>query len=328
MSNGADGTRALDFVTIGETMLRLSAPVGVALERAERLEVEAAGAESNVAVDLARLGWRTAWISRLPANPLGRSVASRIRQHGVDISRVIWVDDDARLGLCFVESPVPPRRGRVLYDRADSAFARIRPDEVDWAFVSEARFLHLTGITPALSAACLELVRRALGIAARSGVTVSFDLNYRAGLWSPQEAADQLSELLPSVDVLIATAADVRTLFGLECSAGEQAQTLAGRFGCEIVAVTDGADGAVAWHDQRRMLSQEPAVEAAVVDRIGRGDAFAAGFLYALDKGTDAALRCGVALAALKQTYRGDFAWATVEDLDAIVAGDRTEMIR
>src|SRR5919204_1373052 len=166
------GAERLDLVTIGETMLRLATPVGVPLERATELEVEVAGAESNVAVAFSRLGYRTGWVSRLPANAMGRLVVNRILEHRVDVSRVLWADRASRLGLYYLEASAPPRPGRVIYDRADSAFAQIDPDEVDWQYVAGARRLHLTGITPVLSPSCLALVRRALAEAKKAGQSV------------------------------------------------------------------------------------------------------------------------------------------------------------
>jgi 2-dehydro-3-deoxygluconokinase len=317
------GAERLDLVTIGETMLRLATPVGVPLERATELEVEVAGAESNVAVAFSRLGYQTGWVSRLPANAMGRLVVNRILEHRVDVSRVLWADRGSRLGLYYWEANAPPRPGRVIYDRADSAFARIDADEVDWPYIRNARWLHLTGITPVLSDSCRRLVERALDEARRAGQAVSFDLNYRATLWPADEAAASFREMLEGVRVLFVSSRDTKTLFGLDTSPEQQAMELAKRFKAEVVAVTLGSDGAVACENGR--LNRVRAFQATEIDRLGRGDAFVAGFLHGMEKsGAEAGLRYGAALAALKQTYRGDIAWTTAEELEAVVnSGER-----
>lgn len=315
-----------ELVTIGESMLRLTPVDGSPLERAGRLDVDVAGAESNVAVAFARLGHRAAWVSRLPKTALGRLVASRIGEHGVDLSRVLWADRGSRLGIYYFESKIPPRPGRVIYDRADSAFARIDPDEVDWDFVGSARRLHLTGITPALGPACRELVERALEVARRRGQAVSFDLNYRTTLWEPQTAAPALTDLLKGVGLLFASSRDARSLFGLDGTGEQQAAELARRLRVQLVVVTCAENGAAAWDGRGHRVQAFRSVE---VDRIGRGDAFVAGFLHRIGEGnTDEALRYGSALAALKQTYRGDFVWATPDELEAVVRSDEHEVER
>ena len=321
------GAERLDLVTIGETMLRLATPVGVPLERATELEVEVAGAESNVAVAFSRLGYRTGWVSRLPANAMGRLVVNRILEHRVDVSRVLWADRASRLGLYYWEANAPPRPGRVIYDRADSAFARIDADEVDWHYVRSARWLHLTGITPVLSDSCRRLVERALGQARRAGQAVSFDLNYRATLWPADEAAASFREMLEGVRVLFVSSRDTKTLFGLDTSPEQQATELAKRFQAEVVAVTLGSNGAVACENGR--LHRVQAFQSTEIDRLGRGDAFVAGFLHGMEKGgAEAALSYGAALAALKQTYRGDIAWTTAEELEAVVNSSERQIER
>src|SRR5438876_8672625 len=148
-----DGAGMPDVVTIGETMLRLSAPPGVPLEQAPQLDVHVAGAESNVAIALCRLGTTAGWISRLVDTPLGRRIVNELRGHGVDVSRVLWAPG-GRIGIYFLEQGIPPRQHRIIYDRAQSAMSLLGPKEVDWGFVRSARLVHLTGITPALSAGC------------------------------------------------------------------------------------------------------------------------------------------------------------------------------
>lgn len=307
-----------EVVTIGETMLRFTPEPGSSLEQADTYRVDAGGAESNVAVALARLGRQSAWISRLPSTPLGRRIASRIGSHGVDISRVIWTPQ-GRVGLWFLEPPVPPRPGRAYYDRAGSAFSQIDPDEVDWAFVRQARWLHLTGITPALSAGCRALVRRALDEVAGAALTVSFDVNYRARLWPPEQAREVLEPVLHRVAVIFCPLRDARTVFGETAEAEEVASGWAQRYGARLVVITAGEAGAVAFDGSLHRVVRRYSVQ--VVDPVGRGDAFVAGFIGGyLEGGTPTALEWAAALAALKQTYAGDLVWCTREDLLDVIA--------
>src|SRR5438445_13067239 len=134
-------------------MLRLSALPGVPREQAPQLDVHVAGAQSNVAIALCRLGTTAGWISRLVDTPLGRRIVNELRGHGVDVSRVLWAPD-GRIGIYFLEQGIPPRQHRIIYDRAQSAMALLDPNDVDWGLVRSARLLNLTGIRPTLSAAC------------------------------------------------------------------------------------------------------------------------------------------------------------------------------
>src|SRR5436853_3382539 len=167
-----------DLVTLGEVLLRLSIPSPGRFETARQLDVQVGGAEANVAAAAARLGLRVAWISALPANAWGERTRRELTGHGIDCEAVRTIDG-ARMGTYFLEYGVPPRPIRVLYDRRDSAFARLGPDDVDWSAVRDARLLHVSGVTPALGDRSRALVRRALAEARE----VSFDVNYRATLW-------------------------------------------------------------------------------------------------------------------------------------------------
>ncbi|MBX5476927.1 MAG: sugar kinase [Clostridia bacterium] len=307
-------------VTLGEALLRLSAPEGVALEDCHRLEVRAAGAESNVAVALARFGVASAWISALVDNPLGRLVAGSIRRHGVDLSGVVW-SADGRVGTYYIELGRPPRPNRIVYDRADSAFARLDPDAVNWDLLDGARVLHLSGVTMAVNPA---VALRARDEAARRGVPVSWDVNYRARLWTESEARKALAPAVAGCAVLKLTAEEAHHVFGFEGSAEVLAASVAESTGAAVVVVTDGSRGAVAAVGGRLLREEGHEVEG--LDRVGAGDAFVAGLLYALldsprpglDTSPDAVrrgLRLGSAHAALKHTYFGDIAWTTLDDV-------------
>src|SRR5713101_3871007 len=178
-----------DVITFGEAMIRLSPPNFLRLEQAHSLDLKVGGAELNTAVGLARLGRSAAWISRLTDNPLGRLIANRAREAGVATEHVVWTSDD-RVGLYFLEFGAAPRASSVLYDRKGAAIAAIQPGTVDWrAVFTGARWFHVTGITPALSAGAAETTREALQAARAASVRTSIDLNYRAKLWSQADAA-------------------------------------------------------------------------------------------------------------------------------------------
>jgi 2-dehydro-3-deoxygluconokinase len=316
----------LDVVTIGETMLRFTPASDQTLEQAEYYRVDTGGAESNVAIALARLGWKTAWISRLPDSPLGRRLAGRIRAHGVDVSRIIWASS-GRVGLWYFEPPVPPRPGQAYYDRAGSTFSLIDPDEVDWDFVRTARWLHLTGITPALSPQCRALVHRALEEVANVPITVSFDVNYRSRLWTPAEARAALEPTLHRVAMVFCPLRDACILFNDAGDAESVARTWARRFGARVVVITAGEAGAVAFDGTAHFLPRRYPVQ--VVDPLGTGDAFAAGFIGGyLEGGTGTGLAWAAGMAALKQSYLGDAPWCTREDLLHLISAESTGIQR
>lgn len=305
-----------DIVTFGECMVRFSTPGGVMLEQAERLRADPAGTESNVAVAFARLGARSAWLSALPDNPIGRWMAERIAAHGVDVSHVVWTHD--RAGIFFLEAGSPPRGSRVVYDRADSAVSRLTPEMIDWAFVTDTRLLHLSGITPALSESCRDIVVRALTAARARGCMTSFDINYRAKLWSPEQAAAVLSPMLGMVDILISTVSDIRLLFGFEGSPDKMIERVRTRFHNRTVVLTLPEGGAVGWSKETGLL-RTGAHPVERVDRLGAGDAFDAGLLWGLLRGDLAGgLAAGAALASLSHAEHGDVTWSTAAEINAL----------
>lgn len=304
-------------VTFGEAMLRLSPASDSSLEKTEHLKVEIAGAEANVAIALSRLGVSTSWISRLPDNALGRRIAAKVREHGVDVSHVTW-SEEGRVGLYFAELGAEPRVPHVIYDRAASAFAAMTPEELHPQALAGADLLHITGITPALSESCRQTQERLVDMARRQGVAISFDVNYRAKLGPPMEARAVAERIMDWATFLFVNRADAETVLGIPGEAEEQLRELHSRFSHATIVLTSGADGALAWQDR---LYGCAAVPGAVVDRIGRGDAFCAGYLFGhAQGGPELGLSCGTALASLAQTFSGDIPWITREDV-LIVAG-------
>ncbi len=306
-----------DLVTLGEVLLRLSIPSPARFETARQLDLQIGGAEGNVAATCARLGLRTAWISALPANAWGERVRRELTSHGVDCAYVRMLED-ARLGLYFIEYGAPPRPIRVLYDRRDSALSRLRPEEVDWEPVRRARLVHLTGITPALGEGPRGLFQQAL----REAQVVSFDVNYRAKLWKPDEAREVILEVLPRVRYLFVGAEEARTIFGLEGAAEDVLAALALLARNATVALMQGEAGsAVLDRGQIVRPTIRPAVQA--VDPIGAGDAYVAGFLWSLLRGRPLqdAVNVAAVVAALKCSLWGDIAAISVQDVEDTLAG-------
>lgn len=302
----------LDIVTIGESMLRLTPPAPHVLEQAPYFEVRAAGAESNVAIAAARMGLRTGWISSLPPNPLGRRVASAIRGHGVDVSRVLWTDG-GRVGIYFIDSDQPGRSRDTIYDRAGSAITELTPDQLDWEYLSGARVLHTSGITLALGEGPREIVARALQGASEHQQLVSFDLNYRSKLWTPGKARQIVEPILTQVDILCAGLEEASVVLGLSGRGAAVAESLFEKYSPKVVVITDGPRDSVAYDGTLHTSTPRPVT---VVDRIGAGDAFVAGFLAGyLEKGVEFGLAMATALGALKLTYVGDVAWCTREEV-------------
>lgn len=318
---------AYDLLTFGETMIRLSTTPGERLETAVGLDLGIGGTESNVAVALARLGRRAAWFSVLPRNPFGLRIAGELRRHGVDVDHVHWTDQ-GRVGVYYLDTGAAPRPTHVIYDRAGSAVAACDPDALDLSIVTDARLLHLTGITPALSSGCAEVARRLVANAAAAGVPLSFDVNYRSLLWPPEAAAEALAPFCAAATILFCGRADAETLWGLTGSDEAVLAALADRFGAATTVLTAGADGALAL-TQDGASYREAAITTAVVDRIGAGDAFAAGFLHGyLDGDLAQALQIGVRLAALKMTVRGDLAVLTPDDLASCLPEKTHHVVR
>jgi 2-dehydro-3-deoxygluconokinase len=306
-----------DLVTLGEVMLRLSVPSPDRFDTARMLDVQIGGAEANVAAVAARLGARAAWISAVPQNPWGERVCRELTGHGVDCAGVRFVPD-ARLGVYFLEPGVPPRPLRILYDRHDSAFTRLTPEAVDWVPVRHARIVHLTGITPALGANPRRLVERALDEA----VTASFDVNYRATLWSAGAARAFVESVLPRLRYLFLGVAEARTLFELTGTAESAIEVLAQRTPSATIALLQGEDGCVVF-DQGRLIRPRLRPRVQVVDPIGAGDAFVGGFLWATLSGRkiEDVVDVATAVAALKCSTWGDVALIRPRDVDDLLAG-------
>ena len=277
-----------------------------------------------------RLGLRTAFISALPAeHAWGDRTVRELSGHGVDCAGVLR-RPGSRMGLYFLEYGVPPRPVRVLYDRRDSAMSQLVPEEVDWALVRGARLVHLSGITPALGDNLRAVVRRACREAQAAGVPVSFDVNYRSRLWSAKEARDFLAEVLPGVRYLFIGSDDAETVFDLSGTPEKILGGLVPLAPAATIALTLGEAGSALLTDGAVVLRPSRLYTVSVVDRVGAGDAYAAGFLWATLTGrtVQQAVDAATALAALKCTVWGDVPLVTRAELDELLASESTEIRR
>lgn len=318
-----------EVITFGEAMIRLSPPNFHRLEQARSLDVKVGGAELNTAVGLARLGHSTAWVSRLTRNALGQLMANQAREAGVGTEHIVWTDED-RIGVYYVEFGAAPRASSVLYDRKGSAIANIRPGMVPWANVfAGAKWFHVTGITPALSPTAAETTRESLQAARAAKVATSIDLNYRAKLWSQAEAGRWMSSFMEYCDVLITTEEDVERVFGITGKDYEDvAAKVARQFPLKVVAITL-RENPLVWKNTWTAMSYQDgkvfrtrSYEVEIVDRLGAGDSFAAGFIHGmLDGDLQRALDFGVATSALKHSIPGDFAWVTRAEVEGLLKG-------
>lgn len=337
----------------GEILLRLAAPGRELLLQSPRLQVHVGGAEANVAISLAAFGHASAMAGVLPANVLGQAARNALRQHGVDTTALRF--DDGRMGLYFYTTGAGHRPSEVLYDRTGSAFALASADRYDWpALLSSTRLLHLSGITPALGPASARAALDAARAARAAGVQVSFDGNYRAKLWAawPGDPKATLNALFAEADIAFADHRDIALVLGTELAHVEDpverfhaaANAAFAAFpNLQRIASTRRTQSSVDHHQLGAMLATRngalgdsdvhPCAQVelgGIVDRIGGGDAFAAGVLHGLLSGMDdaASVAFGLAAACLKHYLPGDFNLVSVDDVMALVNGERLDVRR
>jgi 2-dehydro-3-deoxygluconokinase len=312
---------AEDVLAFGEALLRLQPVDEGRLEESGTLSMFPGGAELNTCCALAGLGLAAAWFSVLPEGPLGRRILRHLRAAGVDCAHVRTAP--GRLGTYWVEYGRDPRTIEVLYDRRDSTVCRVRREDAPWNALGEARVFYVSGITPALSPETRALAVEMAEAANAAGVTVAVDLNYRARLWPPPEAAPVLERLARAATIVITTADDLRILYGMSGDPETLVAVARERFGCRTMALTLGAEGAICVDDGTRRRGTVFPSQAR--DRIGAGDAFTAGFLYAWLRGRrEQALDYGLAMAALKHGVAGDTLATTVDEVERVLArGER-----
>ena len=338
------------FVTFGEIMMRLNPEGYLRFVQAERFEASYAGGEANVAVSLANFGLDASFVTKLPANPLGESARNEVRRFGVDTSSIVW--GGPRLGLYFVEKGASQRASKVVYDRAGSSIALAKRADFDWPKILKgAKWFHFTGITPALGGELPAICLDALKACRAKGVTVSCDLNYRGKLWTREEAGRCMARLVPYADVLVANEADVADVFGIRAEGTDidsgrldkdgyvsVARKLAERFGAKKVAITlrtsiSASDNKWAGmlydaKSRKAFFSTEYAVR--IVDRVGGGDSFCGGLVYALATGRrdQAAIDFAVAASCLKHSIEHDFNHVSVQEVESLAAGNASGRVQ
>ena len=324
-----------DVLTLGETMLRFTPPGVQRIDQSPYFELEVGGSESNTSVGLSRLGLKVAWLSRLPSNPLGRRSSWTSAWQGVASCHVVWAAGE-RLGLYFVEFGDGPRPTQVTYDRADSAMSRMQPDELPAELFEpgRARHLHLTGITVAISQSAAATARRAVALAKAAGMTFSFDVNYRAKLWSPEQARAGCHEFAAAADIFFTPIRDAETIYGVDADPDKALSQLQAAYPQATVILTLGAEGAIGAEAGKAAI-QQSVFPAGTVGRIGGGDAFPAGVLYGYLTETNAesrlatALRWGAAAAAFKYTIPGDMPLFEKEEVEALLrSGNQSPQVR
>ncbi len=316
---------AHDVLAFGEALIRLQPTGDERLEDAPRFHAYVGGAELNTCCALSSLGLKVAWFSVLPEGPLGRRAMQKLRAAGVDTSCVRTAP--GRLGTYWCEYGQPPRSIEVIYDRRDSTVCHVRREDAPFDTLRGVRLFFVSGITPALSPAARELALEMAETARSAGALVATDLNSRARLWSVAEASPVLERLARAAQIVIATEDDLKALYGMAGDCEEVARAARARFGVRTLVLTRGSQGALSLEDG--VVRTAASYPVSRVDRIGAGDAFTAGFLWAtLTEHKEQALDCGLALAALKHSIPGDTLQTTSAELLALLARDQREIRR
>jgi 2-dehydro-3-deoxygluconokinase len=331
-----DVTRAV--ACFGEILLRMTAPARELLLQKPHLDVYVAGAEANVGVALANLGHRVKMVTCLPPGRLGQTAVDAIRRHGVDVAGIARTP--GRMGLFFLTQGAGLRASEILYDRKDSSFARAAAGDFDWdALLEGVDLLHLSGITPALGPRSAEAALAAADSAGRLGVPISFDGNYRAQLWEAWDSDPKsiLTKLVERAEILFGNHRDISLLLGRSFSGegpGRRREAAEAAFAAfpnlkTIASTARHVDDADRHRIAARIDTPEATAQtdevlvAGIVDRIGAGDAFAAGVLHGLRsrRGLDWTVRSGLALTCLKHSLPGDFSLFGPDDIEAFMSG-------
>ena len=338
----------MKVVTFGEIMLRLAPEGYYRFFQSDRMTATFGGSEANVAVSLANFGAQSVFVSKLPAHAIGQGAVDSLRAFGVDTGFIVRGGD--RVGVYYLEKGASQRGSVCIYDRKNSAIREAFADEFDWdAIFENADWFHFSGITPALGANVAEICRIACAKAKEKGVKISCDLNYRAKLWTRDEARAVMTELLEYADICIANEEDAKDVFGIEAENTDitggklnkegyisVASQLASRFGLEKVAITLRSSISASDNDWSAMLYGKggcvfsKTYRLHIVDRVGGGDSFAAGLIYSLLSGMDDkdAIEFAVAASALKHSIEGDFNRVSVREVEKLAQGDASGRVQ
>lgn len=335
-------------VTFGEIMLRLAPEGYYRFVQTQSYGATYGGGEANVAVSLANYGLDSAFVTKLPAHEIGQAAINSLRQFGVDTSKIVRGGE--RVGIYFLEKGASQRPSKVIYDRAGSSIAEAAREDFDWDKIFEgADWFHFTGITPALGDNVTDICLEACERAKEKGITVSCDLNYRNKLWSKEKAGEVMGELCQYVDVCIANEEDAGDVFGIKApdtdvTAGrvshegykEVAKRLADRFGFKKVAITlreslsanDNNWAGMLYSNGEYYFSKKYSMH--IVDRVGGGDSFGAGLIYACleDMSAQEIIEFAVAASCLKHSIEGDFNLVSVEEVRKLAGGDASGRVQ
>lgn len=328
-------------VTFGELMLRLAPENYLRFVQSDRLEATFGGAEANVAVSLANYGMNACFVTKLPEHEIGQSAVNSLRKYGVDTSYIVRGGE--RVGIYYCEKGASQRPSKVIYDRKYSSIAMADEGDFDWNnILTGAEWFHFTGITPALSDNMAKITLEAVRTAKKLGLTVSCDLNFRKKLWSKEKACEDMSELMQYVDVCIANEEDAKDVFGIEAQNTDieggkldregyvsVAKQLTERFGFKAVAITlresisanDNDWSGMLYVAQKAFFSKKYSMH--IVDRVGGGDSFGAGLIYALthDMTGQEAIEFAVAASCLKHSIEGDYNLVSVNEVLSLANG-------
>jgi 2-dehydro-3-deoxygluconokinase len=334
------------IVTFGEIMLRLAAPDHQRFTQASSFNASYAGGEANVAVSLANYGLQTEFVTRLPKNEIGQSALMNMRKHDVGTQYIIYGGD--RLGIYFLETGSVARPSKVIYDRANSSIAEIKPGMINWDDVfAGATWFHWTGITPAISEGAAEVCKEAIAAARARGITVSCDLNFRKNLWKwGRPAGDVMAGLVNSCDIILGNEEDAEKVFGIkpagiDVSGGHESAAIYESVCNKLKKQFPGAQkiiitlrGSISadhntWSGilyNGKKFFEAPVYQIThIVDRVGGGDSFMGGLIYGLLTwpGDDQkALNFAVAASCLKHTIPGDFNLVSVQEVEQLMKGD------
>ncbi len=332
----------MKIVTFGEMLLRLSPNGFKRFRQTDRFETWFGGAEANVAAALAQWGMQSAFVSKMPDHEIGQGAIDSLRKFGVDPSQIVRGGD--RIGIYFCEKGASQRPSKVIYDRKHSAFATAARGDFDWNCILDgADWFHITGITPALGGEIPDICRDALEICRERKIKVSCDLNYRSTLWSREQARKILTPFMSCISVCIANEGSVEDVFGItgEGSSPEEralnsACKLHEIFGFEKIAYTmresvsasENGWAALLYDGSSGFISRRYCLN--IVDRIGGGDAFAAGVIFGLMTGWDAqhTVEFAAAAGALKHSVEGDVLVAGLGEVEALANGDSSGRVR
>jgi 2-dehydro-3-deoxygluconokinase len=321
-----------DLISLGEVMLRMSPPRYERLRRARSLDIQVAGAQLNIAANLARFGKKAAFISKLPHNELGLLAYDMCQSYGVDMAYVQLVEG-ARMGVNYLEFTATPRTPVTIFDRKDSAASTITANDFDWqSILADVKIAHTDGIFPGLSVGCREATTIYLETAKALGGLTSFDMNYREHLWTVETARECWNTLLPMIDIVVTNRSVSELAFGFSGSDEALLRQYHEAFGCKLICLTSREiDGIMrgAWASQALYEGEViygRRYEFDAVDRYGTGDAFFAGLLYGyLEGDVQFALNFGNAACALAHTVEGDVAHISVAEVRPLL-GDTIDL--